>query len=81
MIAIQNCNITCLPENYTFKYYYYHFIFWPQLIFIAEESDTGNLAGYVVGKIDDEIKDHGHVTSLAVKREFKKLRIASKLMH
>ena len=77
---IQDCNITCLPENYTFKYYYYHFLCWPQLIFVAEDTSTNRVAGYVIGKADDETPDTGHITSLAVWREFRKHGIAKKLM-
>lgn len=80
LISIQNCNITCLPENYTFKYYYYHFLCWPQLIFVAEDCLTGSVAGYVIGKADDETSDTGHVTSLAVRREYRKLGVAKRLM-
>jgi ribosomal protein S18 acetylase RimI-like enzyme len=47
---------------------------------VAEDTNTEKLAGYVIGKVDDENPDTGHVTSLAVRREFRKLGIAKKLM-
>ena len=36
LVAMQNCNLWCLPENYTTKYYFYHFLSWPQLLYLAE---------------------------------------------
>ena len=31
MIAIQACNLACLPENYNLRYFLYHLIAWPQV--------------------------------------------------
>ena len=30
MIAIQACNLACLPENYNLRYFLYHLMAWPQ---------------------------------------------------
>ena len=38
------------------------------------------MAGYVIGKSDDENPDTGHVTSLAVRKEYRKMGIAKSLM-
>lgn len=54
LTGIQECNISCLPENYTFKYYYYHYLCWPDLIFVAEDTQKNKIVGYVLAKIDDE---------------------------
>ena len=51
---IQNCNLWCLPENYTSKYYFYHFLSWNQLLFLAENTD-GKVVGYVLAKIEEVI--------------------------
>lgn len=84
LIGIQDCNISCLPENYTFKYYYYHYMNWPGLIFVAEDRRTKKIVGYVLAKMDDEESDtpttKGHITSLSVLREYRKMGIAKKLM-
>ncbi|KAM0683637.1 N-alpha-acetyltransferase 11 [Mitosporidium daphniae] len=60
----------------------YHLIAWPQLSYIALTSD-GKIAGYVMGKLeeDDPNKVTGHFTSIAVKREYRRLGIAEKLLH
>ena len=46
-------------------------------------DDEGNIAGYVLAKMDDDAPEDapkGHITSLAVKRTFRRLGIAKKLM-
>jgi len=78
---MQNCNLWCLPENYSSKYYVYHFLNWPQLLFVAEDSNK-KIVGYVLAKIEEESEDvHGHITSLSVLRSHRKLGIANKLMN
>jgi peptide alpha-N-acetyltransferase len=48
--ALQQSNLLCLPENYQYKYYMYHFLSWPQLIYVAEDYD-GKIVGYVLAKM------------------------------
>jgi ribosomal protein S18 acetylase RimI-like enzyme len=48
-VAIQYCNLSCLPENYQLKYYIYHGLSWPQLSYVAE--DCGKIIGYVLAKM------------------------------
>lgn len=36
---LQRCNLLCLPENYQLKYYLYHNLTWPQLLYVAEDYD------------------------------------------
>lgn len=67
------------------KYYLYHALSWPSLLYVAE-ADDGKIVGYVMAKMeDDEDKDkdgaiHGHITSISVLRSHRKLGIATKLM-
>lgn len=81
---MQHCNLLCLPENYQMKYYFYHGLTWPQLSYVAED-DKGNIVGYVLAKMEEpepgEESKHGHITSLAVKRPFRRLGLAQKLMN
>lgn len=58
----------------------YHVLSWPQLSYVAEQQ--GNIIGYVLAKMEEEAEEepHGHITSLAVKRTFRRLGIAQKLM-
>jgi peptide alpha-N-acetyltransferase len=64
------------------KYYMYHALSWPQLLYVAE-SDDGKIVGYVMAKLEDENENepiHGHITSISVLRSHRKLGIATKLM-
>lgn len=86
LLAMQACNLLCLPENYQMKYYFYHLLSWPQLLYVAE--DDGKIVGYVLAKMEEETgtagsaseEPHGHITSLAVLREYRKLGLATSLM-
>lgn len=80
LIAMQNSNLWCLPENYQLKYYMYHQLCWPQLLHVAENA-KGQIVGYVLAKMEeDAVPPHGHITSLAVLRTHRKMGIATKLM-
>jgi len=62
------------------KYYYYHTLSWPQLLYCAEAAD-GSIVGYVLAKMEDDAAVvHAHITSLAVLRSHRKLGLATKLM-
>ncbi|KAJ9087360.1 N-terminal acetyltransferase A complex catalytic subunit ard1 [Entomophthora muscae] len=80
-LAVQNCNISNLPENYQIKYYLYHALTWPQLSYVAEDH-KGRIVGYVLAKMDDEdnTPPHGHITSVSVMRSYRRLGLADKLM-
>ncbi|GMH40198.1 hypothetical protein BSKO_08102 [Bryopsis sp. KO-2023] len=81
LLAMQRCNLLCLPENYQLKYYFYHILSWPQLLYVAEDYD-GKIVGYVLAKMEEESTEvHGHITSLAVARTHRKLGLATKLMN
>lgn len=82
LLAMQACNLMCLPENYQMKYYFYHILSWPHLLFVAEDYG-GKIVGYVLAKMEEESSEpcHGHITSLAVLRTHRKLGLATKLMN
>ena len=50
LIDMQQTNLWCLPENYQMKYYFYHLLTWPQLLWVAEDYD-GRIVGYVLAKV------------------------------
>jgi peptide alpha-N-acetyltransferase len=78
---MQNCNLWCLPENYHFNYYLYHYLSWSELLYVAEEN--GQICGYVLAKMDDEPdndQQEAHITSLSVLRTHRRLGLANKLM-
>lgn len=93
LFDMQNANLSCLPENYQMKYYMYHVLSWPQLLHVAHDPTTTqnsknsqHLVGYVLAKMEDDANaedktPHGHITSLAVLRSHRKLRLANHLMN
>ena len=83
LLKMQQTNLLCLPENYQFKFYIYHYLSWPALLHVAEDHN-GKIVGYVLAKLEDEdIKPgevQGHITSISVLRTYRRLGVASKLM-
>ncbi|KAI8511084.1 N-alpha-acetyltransferase 10 [Branchiostoma belcheri] len=81
LMNMQHCNLLCLPENYQMKYYFYHGLSWPQLSYVAEDEKK-KIVGYVLAKMEEDPDEapHGHITSLAVKRSYRRLGLAQKLM-
>ena len=83
---MQEKNSLALPENYQLRYFFYHIVSWPNLSYVAIKPD-GEVVGYVLGKMDEkrpgkeEELPHGHITSLAVLRPYRKLGLATKLMN
>jgi ribosomal protein S18 acetylase RimI-like enzyme len=63
------------------KYYFYHLLSWPQLLWVAEDFD-GKIVGYVLAKMEEDERQprHGHITSLSVLRSHRKRGIATALM-
>ena len=79
LFQMQHCNLSCLPENYQMKYYFYHALSWPQLLYVAETR--GKIVGYVLAKMEEDAAEvHGHITSLSVLRSHRKMGLAAKLM-
>jgi len=81
LLQMQTTNLWCLPENYQMKYYFYHLLSWPQLLWVAEDFD-GKIVGYVLAKMEEDESQpkHGHITSLSVLRTHRKRGIATALM-
>jgi len=87
--AMQQTNLWCLPENYQMKYYFYHMLTWPQLLWVAEDPKC-KIVGYVLAKLEETDGGsgksggpdpiHGHITSLAVLRTHRRRGIATALM-
>ena len=54
LLPVQAANLTCLPENYAMKYYFYHLLSWPHLSYVAECARSGRIVGYVLAKVRNE---------------------------
>ncbi|KAG7531853.1 hypothetical protein FFLO_04079 [Filobasidium floriforme] len=81
LLGMQKTNLFNLPENYTFKYYLYHAMTWPELSYVAC-NPKGEVVGYILAKMDEENTEipSGHVTSISVLRSYRRLGLAAKLM-
>jgi peptide alpha-N-acetyltransferase len=65
------------------RYYFYHFLTWPQCSFVAETvgGTHPRIVGYVLGKMEEDADiPHGHITSISVLRSHRKLGIATRLL-
>ena len=65
LLQMQTTNLWCLPENYQMKYYLYHMLSWPQLLWVAEDFD-GKIVGYVLAKMEEDSSQPRHGTSKSV---------------
>ena len=83
LLKMQETNLLCLPENYQFKYYIYHYLSWPSLLHVAQDNNK-KIVGYVLAKLEDEeVKSgevQGQITSISVLRTYRRLGVARKLM-
>ena len=43
------------------KYYFYHYLSWPQLLWVAEDSN-GKIVGYVLAKMEEDEMQPPHGT-------------------
>ena len=41
------------------KYYFYHLLSWPQLLWVAEDFD-GKIVGYVLAKMEEDERQPRH---------------------
>lgn len=48
---------------------------WPETTYVA--TIDGSVVGYIMGKVEE---NHGHITSVAVKQEYRGLGIATQLL-
>ncbi|KZP24522.1 acyl-CoA N-acyltransferase [Athelia psychrophila] len=80
LLGMQACNLQGLPENNKLPFYLHHLLTWPSLSFVAE--DHHHIIGYILAKIMDGADGllHGHVKSLCVRRSYRRLGIATKLV-
>ncbi|EGD72247.1 N-acetyltransferase [Salpingoeca rosetta] len=73
-------NLDPLTETYNMSFYLLYLAQWPEYFTVAESS-SGNLMGYIMGKVEGTGDDwHGHVTALTVAPEYRRLGLANQLM-
>ena len=80
LLRFNNVNLDVLTETYHPPFYLEYLAKWPEY-FAVQESGSGDIMGYVMGKVEGLGKDwHGHVTALTVAPEYRRLGLACKMM-
>ncbi len=84
LLRFNNVNLDPLTETYNMGFYLQYIAKWPEYCFVAD-GPTGRSMGYVLGKAED-FQDkpdswHGHVTAVTVPPEYRRLGMATQLMH
>ena len=80
LLRFNNVNLDVLTETYHPPFYLEYLAKWPEY-FAVQESSSGDIMGYVMGKVEGLGKDwHGHVTALTVAPEYRRLGLACKMM-
>jgi N-alpha-acetyltransferase 10/11 len=90
---IQQCNLANLPENYPDVFFQRHIYTWPELSIVAEDPENDYIVGYALGRVEmvprktqsvwgvkDRPEYSGHITSIAVEREYRGIGMANSLM-
>lgn len=70
MLAMQNANLTNLPENYTLKYYMYHLLSWPEASFVATTTDVDAANEVIDGVQKDHASESATTTSQSSENVF-----------
>ncbi|KAI3981178.1 hypothetical protein MKX01_016313 [Papaver californicum] len=81
--AIQAFELPCFQEEDLWDYYFYeeYIVFWPRIVYVAEEHNTGCIVGFVFAQMEGEgTESHGYIANLGVFHSHRKLGIAKKLM-
>ncbi|KAI3859878.1 hypothetical protein MKW92_038195 [Papaver armeniacum] len=81
--AIQACDLLSSIEEDPWDYFLYeeYIVFWPRLVYVAEDSGNGRIVGFVFAQVDGEgTESHGYIANLGVLPTHRKSGIAQKLM-
>lgn len=80
LFRINPVNLDKLTETYNLNFYFQYMLRWPEFQ-QAVISPDGTMMAYVIGKTEGEGHLwHGHVSAVTVAPEYRRLRLASKLM-
>lgn len=85
--AVQNINKNCLPENYP-KFFFIDIASkFPEGFNVAVMDDSDEIVGYEMTRIEKGLSNYGfglckkgHIISIAVQENYRRLGIAEKLM-
>jgi ribosomal protein S18 acetylase RimI-like enzyme len=90
---IRQCNLDNLPENYPESFFQRHIYTFPELSIVATDEQNDYLVGYALGRVEllapvkggawsvAEVPRYtGHITSVAVDRDYRGFGLANSLM-
>ncbi|ELP93071.1 acetyltransferase complex ard1 subunit, putative [Entamoeba invadens IP1] len=80
LLSLQNYTLTSF-EGYPLQYYYFHYLSWPYIMYVAED-DKKSIVGHIILKCEDGIslKNVISVTSLNVQLSSRNCGIGSLLL-
>ncbi|KAG8769637.1 N-terminal acetyltransferase [Serendipita sp. 411] len=79
ILRFNNVNLDVWTETYGTAFYLNYLARWPDLCCV-EESTTGRMMGYIIGKAEGQgTNHHGHITALSIAPEYRRLSLAKKL--
>jgi len=86
LLQIMNINRICLPENYTYSFFYTLLMEYPKAFWVAEHN--GRVIGYVMCRVERtfskieplRLRKAGHIVSVAVLPEYRGRGIGFELM-
>lgn len=74
-------NLDNLTETYHFNFYFQYMLKWPEFQQTVNAPDN-TLMAYVIGKAEgDDLDWHGHVSAVTVAPQYRRLNLATQLMH
>eukprot|EP00923_Selenidium_pygospionis_P005280 GHVN01008866.1.p2 GENE.GHVN01008866.1~~GHVN01008866.1.p2 ORF type:complete len:165 (+),score=13.20 GHVN01008866.1:119-613(+) len=81
LFRMNTVNLDVFTENFNAQFYLQYLTKWPSLCVVVDAPD-GTMAGYIIGKVEGHGKNwHGHVTALSVAPEFRRTKLALRLMN
>lgn len=81
LFRINSVNLDKLTETYNLNFYFQYMLRWPEFQQTVSAPDN-TLMAYVIGKTEGQRTDwHGHVSAVTVAPQYRRLGLASKLMH
>lgn len=80
LFTFNNVNLDILTETYNLPFYLQYLAKWPEYCSVAEGPGQQTM-GYILGKAEGQGHNwHGHVTAVTVAPDFRRLKLAEKLM-
>jgi len=80
LLRFNRVNLDVLTETYHLPFYWQYLARWPEYCVVAE-GPAKQCMGYILGKAEGRGKNwHGHVTAVTVAPEYRRQKLATKLM-